>query len=65
MREKVNVAPSVVRTIFSTYAIPEEYDPAVKLQVRLQASFGATEVDVAGETQLKVGAVVSFIPLRK
>jgi hypothetical protein len=64
MREKVNVAPSVVRTIFNTYAIPEEYDPAVKLHVRLQAPFGATAVDVAGETQLKVGAVVSFIPLR-
>ena len=58
----MNVAPSV-RTIFSTYAIPEEYE--VKLpQVRLQALVGATAVDVAGETQPKVGAVVSFIPLR-
>jgi hypothetical protein len=63
MREKVNVDPSV-RTIFSTYAIPEEYEPAVTLQVRLQAPIGGTAVDVAGETQLKVGAVV-IIPLRK
>jgi len=63
MREKVNIAPFVT-TIFSTYIIPEEYELAVKLQVRLQAPFGATAVDVAGETQLKVGAVVSFIPLR-
>jgi hypothetical protein len=63
MREKVNIAPFVT-TIFSTYAIPEEYELAVKLQLRLQAPFGATAVDVAGETQLKVGAVVNFIPLR-
>jgi hypothetical protein len=64
MRENVNFAPSFVRTIFSTYAIPDEYELAVKLQVRLQAPLGATAVEVAGETQLKVGAVVSCIPLR-
>ena len=59
----MNVDPSV-RTIFSTYAMPEEYEVKL-LQVRLQAPVGPTAVDVAGETQLKVGAVVSFIPLRK
>ena len=61
----MNVDPSV-RTIFSTYAIPEEYEVKL-LQVRLQAPDGPTAVDVAGETQLlggKVGAV-SFIPPRK
>jgi hypothetical protein len=63
MKEKVNIAPSVVRTIFSTYAIPDVYELAVKLKVRLQAPPGVTAVEVAGETQLKVGAV-SFIPLR-
>ena len=47
MREKVNVAPSLVRTIFSTYIIPDEYEPAVRLdQTSWQAFPGVTEAQV-------------------
>jgi hypothetical protein len=41
--ENVNVAPSFVRTIFSTYAIPDEYEPDGEgVRVRVQAVPGAT-----------------------
>jgi hypothetical protein len=62
--EKVNIVPSVMKTILSTYAIPDVYELAVKVKVRVQAPPGVIAVGVAGATQLIVGAVVSFIPLR-